>query len=238
MLPRPKCSTVNCCNSLLPPPSAASQSKKSKSKVQESCIGYEDVILHRFVSFKANTVTTRRFLRSGTCSCRVYKNEEVLLLVVLICTLESLPHRILLDTDVDTDDLFALLYLLKQNRSELEAVTINVNACTNAGHSVNQVYDILYMMGRDDIAVGVGGDGGILEDGTILPNVGGYLPVNKTVICLAFVLSTLSICRNVIPKLTSRHKYICLTQKSYQTIFFFFYNCMSSAHGSYLCKQG
>jgi hypothetical protein len=33
-------------------------------------------------------------------------------------TLEGLPHRILLDTDVDTDDLFALLYLLKQNRSE------------------------------------------------------------------------------------------------------------------------
>jgi hypothetical protein len=61
----------------------------------------------------------------------------------------------------------------------MQAVTINVNACTNAGHSVNQVYDILYMMGRDDIAVGVGGDSGILEDGTILPNVGGYLPVNK-----------------------------------------------------------
>ncbi|GMY10135.1 nucleoside hydrolase 3-like isoform X2 [Fagus crenata] len=96
-------------------------------------------------------------------------------------TVEGLPHRILLNTDVDTDDLFALLYLLKQNRSEfeVEAVTINVNAWTNAGHSVNQVYDILYMMGRDDIAVGVGGDGGILEAGTILPNVGGYLPVNK-----------------------------------------------------------
>ncbi|GMY27604.1 pyrimidine-specific ribonucleoside hydrolase riha [Fagus crenata] len=94
-------------------------------------------------------------------------------------TVEGLPHRILLDTDVDTDDLFALLYLLKQNRSEfeVEAVTINVNAWTDAGHSVNQIYDILYMMGRDDIAVGVGGDGGILEDGTILPNVGGYLPL-------------------------------------------------------------
>ena len=59
----------------------------------------------------------------------------------------------------------------------MQAVTINVNAWTNAGNSVNQVYDILYIMGRDDIAVGVGGDGGILEDGTILPNVGGYLPL-------------------------------------------------------------
>lgn len=33
------------------------------------------------------------------------------------------------------------------------------------------------MMGRDDIAVGVGGEGGILEDGTIQPNVGGYIPI-------------------------------------------------------------
>ncbi|XP_021290582.1 uncharacterized protein LOC110421333 [Herrania umbratica] len=94
-------------------------------------------------------------------------------------TIQAKPHRILLDTDVDTDDFFALLYLLKLNRSEfeLEAVTINTNAWTNAGHAVNQLYDILYMMGRDDIAVGVGGEGGILEDGTILPNVGGYLPI-------------------------------------------------------------
>lgn len=29
-----------------------------------------------------------------------------------------LPHRILLDTDVNSDDIFALLYLLKLNRSE------------------------------------------------------------------------------------------------------------------------
>ncbi|POO02364.1 Inosine/uridine-preferring nucleoside hydrolase [Trema orientale] len=89
------------------------------------------------------------------------------------------PRRILLDTDVDTDDFFALLYLLKLNRSEfeLEGVTINTNAWTDAGHAVNQVYDILYMMGRDDVTVGVGGEGGILKDGTILPNVGGYHPI-------------------------------------------------------------
>lgn len=28
------------------------------------------------------------------------------------------PHRILVDTDVDSDDVLALLYLLKQNRTE------------------------------------------------------------------------------------------------------------------------
>lgn len=59
----------------------------------------------------------------------------------------------------------------------LQAVTVSTNAWSDAGHAVNQVYDILYMMGRDDITVGVGGEGGILPDSTILPNVGGYLPM-------------------------------------------------------------
>lgn len=63
----------------------------------------------------------------------------------------------------------------------VQAVTISTNAWTNAGHAVNQVYDMLYMMGRDDVAVGVGGEGGILEDGTILPNVGGYHPIIEQV---------------------------------------------------------
>ncbi|XP_062179900.1 nucleoside hydrolase 3 isoform X2 [Phragmites australis] len=57
------------------------------------------------------------------------------------------------------------------------AVTINVNAWSDAGHAVNHLYDILYMMGRDDIPVGVGGDGGISDSGTIYRNVGGYLPL-------------------------------------------------------------
>ncbi|XP_023526513.1 uncharacterized protein C1683.06c isoform X5 [Cucurbita pepo subsp. pepo] len=96
-----------------------------------------------------------------------------------LSVVKALPRRILLDTDVNTDDLFALLYLLKLNRSEfeLEAITISANAWTSAGHAVNQIYDILYMMGRDDIAVGVGGEGGILDDGTIQPNVGGYISI-------------------------------------------------------------
>ncbi|CAH8313597.1 unnamed protein product [Eruca vesicaria subsp. sativa] len=91
----------------------------------------------------------------------------------------SSPHRILVDTDVDTDDVIALSYLLKLNKSEFDLVgiTLSANAWTNPGHGVNQVYDLLHMMGRDDIAVGVGGEGGILDDGTILPDVGGYLPI-------------------------------------------------------------
>lgn len=58
-----------------------------------------------------------------------------------------------------------------------QAITVNANGWSEAGHAINHIYDILFMMGRDDIPVGVGGEGGILPNGTILPNVGGYQPI-------------------------------------------------------------
>ncbi|KAM1442846.1 hypothetical protein ACFXTI_010262 [Malus domestica] len=98
---------------------------------------------------------------------------------VLLNPVEAQPRRILVDTDVDTDDVLALLYLLKQSKTEfdLTAISVNVNGWSDAGHAVNYLYDILAMMDRNDIPVGVGGEGGILPNGTILPNVGGYLPL-------------------------------------------------------------
>ncbi|CAN1268667.1 Nucleoside hydrolase 3, partial [Linum perenne] len=45
------------------------------------------------------------------------------------------------------------------------AVTISANCWSDAGHAVNQIYDIHHMMDRDDVSVGVGGDGGVLDDG-------------------------------------------------------------------------
>lgn len=61
-------------------------------------------------------------------------------------------------------------------------MTISANAWSEAGHAVNHVYDLLYMMNRDDVAVGVGGDGGISDDGSIIfPNVGGFLPLIEQV---------------------------------------------------------
>lgn len=74
-------------------------------------------------------------------------------------------------------DTFHPCYLFFLNITSLQAVTITANTWINAGHAVNYVYDILHMMDRDDIPVGVGGEGGILPNGTILPNVGGYLPI-------------------------------------------------------------
>jgi hypothetical protein len=44
------------------------------------------------------------------------------------------------------------------------------------------MYDLLYMMDRDDIPVGVGGEGGISYDGTIFPDIGGYLSIIEQVL--------------------------------------------------------
>jgi len=53
------------------------------------------------------------------------------------------------------------------------------------------------MMGRDDIAVGMGGEGGILPNGTILPNVGGYLSIIEQVgVTFSFPFIRLQIPRN------------------------------------------
>ncbi|CAN1768341.1 Nucleoside hydrolase 3 [Linum perenne] len=103
----------------------------------------------------------------------------VLSMLLISHTVEANPQRVLLDTDIDTEDLIALLYLLKINRSNIavEAVTISANSWGDAGYAMNLVYDILHMMDRDDVSVGVGGEGGVLDDGTCLPNVGGYLPL-------------------------------------------------------------
>lgn len=44
----------------------------------------------------------------------------VLLAGAMVDILNARPRRILVDTDLDVDDIFALIYLLKQNRSEFD----------------------------------------------------------------------------------------------------------------------
>jgi len=39
----------------------------------------------------------------------------------------------------------------------IQAITISANAWSDAGHAVNHLYDLLYMMGRDDITSGGAG---------------------------------------------------------------------------------
>lgn len=38
----------------------------------------------------------------------------------------------------------------------LYVITINTNAWSDTGHVVTQIYDILYMIGRDDVAIDMG----------------------------------------------------------------------------------
>lgn len=71
----------------------------------------------------------------------------VLLLIIGVAVLKtdlyavagSRPYRILLDTDMDTDDFFALLYLLKLNRSEFH---LEVNKII----SVSTLFCVLMML--------------------------------------------------------------------------------------------
>jgi hypothetical protein len=61
----------------------------------------------------------------------------VLFAVAAAAAPASAPRRILVDTDMDTDDLLALLYILKQDRSEFDvkvgAMSSPISACV-AGH--------------------------------------------------------------------------------------------------------
>lgn len=66
---------------------------------------------------------------------------------------------------------------LNDANKSLQAITISANGWSDAGHAINHLYDILFMMKRDDIPVGVGGEGGISPNGIIMPEVGGYLPI-------------------------------------------------------------
>ena len=75
------------------------------------------------------------------------------------------------------DQIFEVKFLKILYFVVLQAITLSANGWCDSGHGINHVYDLLFMMGRDDIPVGVGGEGGILPNGTILPNVGGYLPI-------------------------------------------------------------
>lgn len=50
----------------------------------------------------------------------VARTLPLLLLVAQLATGGPPPHRILVDTDIDTDDLFAILYLLKHDRAEFD----------------------------------------------------------------------------------------------------------------------
>jgi len=113
-------------------------------------------------------VIGRRTATAAAMSAHARAGMAVAVLWLLaVAAAAPAPRRILVDTDMDTDDLLALLYILKHSRAEFDvkAITINANEWSDAGHAVNHLYDILYMMGRDDVAVGVGGYLPLIDQG-------------------------------------------------------------------------
>lgn len=103
----------------------------------------------------------------------------IVLAVMMVCiafggdkilTVECQPHRILLDTDVDTDDFFALFYLLKLNQSEFDLqVSVFFLSEFDSGNSVSQgkLINSSFLVFIDRIKKGRGRKKGIL----ILPLV-------------------------------------------------------------------
>jgi hypothetical protein len=58
--------------------------------------------------------------RSAQLRAAVAAMAVSLFLTVWAAGAAAAPRRLLVDTDMDTDDLLALLYILKQNRSEFD----------------------------------------------------------------------------------------------------------------------
>eukprot|EP01018_Ginkgo_biloba_P029140 Gb_13969 [translate_table: standard] len=68
-----------------------------------------------------------------------------------------LGRPVILDMDMSPGDFVALFYLLKMpvELIDLRGITVNANGWAN-GATIDIIYDVLHMMGRDDISVGLG----------------------------------------------------------------------------------
>ncbi|KAH7296329.1 hypothetical protein KP509_26G019400 [Ceratopteris richardii] len=66
-------------------------------------------------------------------------------------------RSVILDMDMSPGDIITLFYLLKLPRHtlDLKAITISATGWSNAA-TIDLIYDVLHMMGRDDIPVGLG----------------------------------------------------------------------------------
>jgi len=87
-------------------------------------------------SFQDNNVRSF-FLGLRMLLRRVAAAVIIVLLFIgtVISAVEGKPHRIVVDTDVDTDDLFAMLYLLKLNTSQFQ-----LEVCSSSIYIMKQTF--------------------------------------------------------------------------------------------------
>eukprot|EP00755_Sulcionema_specki_P032256 Sspe_Gene.98364::Locus_71792_Transcript_1_1_Confidence_1.000_Length_896::g.98364::m.98364 len=76
--------------------------------------------------------------------------------LVLVVSGQADVLPVIFDHDGGVDDLLAMLLLLKHQRTRAVAVTIEGNGWAHASASVDMTYDVLTMLGQDDVPVGLG----------------------------------------------------------------------------------
>jgi hypothetical protein len=74
----------------------------------------------------------------------------VLFIIGTTCVIGN-PHRIVVDTDVDTDDLLALLYLLKLNTSQFQLEVLILLLLATLTHSLTIPSFSLYIFVKPSI---------------------------------------------------------------------------------------
>lgn len=85
----------------------------------------------------------------------------------------KLGKNVIFDMDMSAGDFLALFYLLKLPVEEinLKAILVTPTGWANAA-TIDVVYDLLHMMGRDDIPVGLGEVFALNQSDPIFPSVG------------------------------------------------------------------
>ncbi|XP_010492928.1 PREDICTED: uncharacterized protein LOC104770230 isoform X3 [Camelina sativa] len=86
----------------------------------------------------------------------------------------QLGKPVVFDMDMSAGDFLSLFYLLKVpvEKIDLKAIIVSPNGWANAA-TIDVVYDLLHMMGRDDIPVGLGDMLALNQSDPIFPPVGG-----------------------------------------------------------------
>ncbi|XP_024012396.1 uncharacterized protein LOC18016596 [Eutrema salsugineum] len=84
-----------------------------------------------------------------------------------------LGKPVVFDMDMSAGDFLSLFYLLKVpvEKIDLKAIIVSPNGWANAA-TIDVVYDLLHMMGRDDIPVGLGDMFALNQSDPIFPPVG------------------------------------------------------------------
>ena len=77
-----------------------------------------------------------------------------LCLLVLVGTATALP--LIIDTDADVDDMAAIWYALSFPNSDVRLITVAGNSWAHLGAGMTNIYNLLSLLGRDDVAVAPG----------------------------------------------------------------------------------